>query len=361
MHIVIVSASLEAGGAERVISQLVNEWAKKNVKCELILLDQKKHFYQISDSVKIHEIGKLHSNHYVDKINKYAEVRTIIKKIKPDVVLSFPEEIAIYVIGAMIGVKIPIVVSERNNPWVMPYNKVTRILRKVLYPFADGFIFQTNKVAAFFSSNIQKKAVVLSNPLDSSRIPAPYIGEREKMIVSIGRLEKQKNYKLLIEAFSIFQKKYSDYKLIVYGEGKQRKVLEEYADIKLKNGSWEFPGKDTDVLKKIFNAACFVLSSDYEGVPNALIEALACGIPSVSTDCEPGGAAELIENGVNGFIVPIGDAKAIANKISEIIENNELSQKFSIESVKIKEKLNAVVVSDRWLCYLKKVVEDMEK
>ena len=356
MHIVIVTAAMRAGGSERVIAQLLKEWSNNGVDCTLIMLLKEPIFYDIPESVNVIKIGEVHNNHYIDKLKKYQRVREIVKSIKPDVVLSLPEEIGVYVIGALLGTKIPVVVSERNNPWVMPNKKPTRAFRRLLYPFADGFVFQTKQAASFFSEKIQNKGIVLKNPLDVSRIPAPYDGEREKIIVGAGRLEKQKNFPLLIDAFAKFYESHQDYKLIIYGDGSLKESLETYARTRLPETAFSFPGKASDLPNRVNRARAFVLSSDYEGVPNVLIEAMAMGVPSVATDCAPGGAADLITDGVNGFITPVGDVDALAEKIIEVVDNKSISDRFSSESVKIVKQLDAVIVCREWQKYLESVI-----
>ena len=352
MHILVVANNLLPGGAERVIVQLLNNWVTKDIDCSLVIVNKTQHYYTLSPEIKLYELESFSQNVIANKLYKYSEVRKIVKKVRPDIVLSLPEEIGIYVTGALLGTKIPVVVSERNNPWVMPNKKVTRILRKLLYPFTAGLIFQTKQAASFFTKKIQKKGIVLPNPLDLSRIPQPYNGVREKIIVSAGRLEVQKNFRLLIEAFSVFQNTHPEYKLIIYGEGTLRSELERYASEKIPNGNFFLPGRVTDLPERMLKASAFVLSSDFEGIPNVLIEALAMGIPSVSTDCAPGGAAELIDDGVNGFVVPVRDAELLSKRMEEIVDDIELAQRFSLEAISIKNKLDAQIVCDQWLQYL---------
>lgn len=362
MKITIVTKNLCAGGAERVIVQLLDNWVKQGVKCNLILLDKREHFYIPNKFVVMHEIGLLSRFRVIDKFKKYATVRKIVKKEKTDIVLSMPEEIGIFVIGALLGTKIPVVVSERNNPWVMPNKKVTRALRKMLYPRAAGLIFQTKQAASFFSPKLQQKGIVLPNPLDLSRIPEPYADEREKIIIGAGRLEKQKNFDLLIDAFADFYKTHSDYKLVIYGEGSLRTSLEEHAKSCLPDGAWSMPGRVTDLPERLNKASAFVLSSDYEGMPNVLIEAMAMGVPCVSVDCAPGGAAELIEDGINGYLVPVGDRKSLNEKLSYLIDNSNVAQAFSKKSIEIKELLRSDIVSEDWNKYLfNKIIEKETK
>lgn len=352
MHIAVVTRNMGAGGAERVIAQLIGGWRGKGICCTLISMHPAKVFYKIPDGVEHYEIPQFSENLAVDKIKKYAQLRRLLKQQQPDMVLSLPEEIGVYVQAAMLGTGIPVVVSERNNPWVMPDKKITRILRRLVYPFVKGLIFQTKQAASFFPASQQKKGIVLPNPLDCSRLPAVYQGEREKVVVSAGRLAAQKNFPLLIEAFAQFRQKHPDYKLVIYGEGDKRKALEALAGEKLPEGSWSMPGRVDDLPKHIGKCGIFALSSDYEGVPNVLIEALAVGTPSVSTDCAPGGAAELIENGKNGILVPVGDANALAEGLCFMAEHSAEAAQMAAEAVKIRERLDAKKVTADWLEYL---------
>ena len=352
MKILIVGNNLLPGGAERVIIQLLDNFVGNGNDCSLVLVNKLKHYYTVPEKVRLYEIDRLSKFAPINKLKKYRRVRKIVKEEAPDVVLSMPEESGIYVILALLGTKIPVVVSERNNPWVMPNKKVTRALRKLLYPKAAGLIFQTGQAASFFSEKLQKKGIVLPNPLDLSRIPERYVGEREKVIVGAGRLEKQKNFGLLIESFAEFYKTHSDYKLVIYGEGSLRSALEERAKALLPDSAWSLPGRVTDLPERLNKASAFVLSSDYEGMPNVLIEAMAMGVPCVSVDCAPGGAAELIEDGVNGYLVPIGDKEKLTERLICLIDNQNISNGLSKKSVEVKKKLDSNLVCNMWKKYL---------
>lgn len=358
MHILIITAALAAGGAERVISTLLNNWAGNGVRCSLILIHKMEHFYSVPDSVEIYEIGNMSTNPLKDKWLKYKTVRLITRTLNPDIVLTMPEEIGIYVLLSLFGLRIPIVVSERNNPRVMPNVRITRVLRRILYPHASGFIFQTEMAAEYFNHKIRKRGVVLCNPLDLSNIPEPYVGERHKEIVAVGRLTKQKNFKLLIDAFSRFQHDQPDYILTIYGEGKQRHELEQYAESRLNPNTYFFPGKCVGVFEKIKYAMMFVLSSDYEGMPNSLIEAMAMGLPVISTNCPAGGSARIIQNRVNGLLVPVNDVTSLYLAMKSIAEDNTLRTSISKEAPKIKDDFDARVVCKLWLDYLKHIINN---
>ena len=360
MVIEIVTKNLLSGGAERVIYNLVNYWSSKGIICKIILVDKREIFYKFSKNVEVIEIGKMSNNPIIDKFLRYKKVRDLTKSIGPDIVLSLPEEIGIYTIGALLFSSFPVVVSERNDPWRMPYKKSTRLLRKLLYPFADGLIFQTKEASMFFSSRLREKGAVLKNPFDSSIINEidnnNIDNNKDNIIIGAGRLEKQKNFALLIEAFELFSREYPDFKLHIYGNGSLKRDLENLAKEKNIGDKVILPGSVKNLSKRIANARVFVLSSDYEGVPNVLIEAMAIGTPCIATNCSPGGAASLISNGENGFLIACGDKIAMYNKMKLIVDNECLSNDISRKSVLIKEELAVNKVGEEWLSYLKHII-----
>lgn len=355
-RLVIVTRCLLSGGAERVVSELANYAIKVGIECSVIMLDEYEVFYKVDDSIKLYTIGKQSSNPLFDKFKRYKKVRSIVKSLEPDLVLTLPEDIGIYVIPAMIGSGIPVVVSERNNPWVMPYNKLSRIMRKIFYPCAAGYVFQTQMAASFFSEKIQSRGRVIPNPLDISKIPSPFVGQRKKTVVAAGRLDNQKNFKLLIDTFAAFYKTHPDYSLRIFGEGGLRTELENYAQTVLPDGVWSMPGRDINWLEKSVGCSMFVLSSDYEGMPNALIEAMAAGIPSISTDCPSGGSAELIENNENGILIPVKDKEAMVQAMNKIADDKEFADGLSAKGMLLRKKLETDKISSKWFEYLKECI-----
>ena len=238
----------------------------------------------------------------------------------------------------------------------MPYRKATRIMRRISYLFASGFVFQTKDAAAFFSKRIQNKGVILKNPLNTDNIPERYTGERRKVVVGVGRLYDQKNFPLLISAFSEFYKTHSEYKLVIFGEGHKRQELEDFANKMLPQGTWEMPGRSSNWQEQAKDAKMFVLSSDFEGMPNALIESMATGIPSISTDCPSGGSRELIEDGVNGILIPIKDKDAMVAAMCKLADDSEFAEKLSQNGEKLKETLNSEVICKKWCDYLERII-----
>lgn len=195
---------------------------------------------------------------------------------------------------AITGLHIPLIYSERNDPNRVNQRKVDKIYRKIVEHRADEFVFQTTGAQKCYPKKVQKRSVVILNPLDVTGFPTHDFTVEKKEIVTVGRLEPQKNQKLLINAFSELAKDFPDYTLIIYGEGSLRNELENYIISKGLQSKVVLPGVKNNIQEYIKDASLFVLSSDYEGIPNALIEAMAIGLPCVSTDCSPGGARELI-------------------------------------------------------------------
>lgn len=349
--IVIVTRNMMGGGAERVIAQLADYFVNHEKECIIVTIDENEVFYQLDPRIRLIPVGKKHGNKLLDKWKRYREVRKIVKREKPELVLSLPEEIGIYVLAALLGTGVPVYVSERNNPWVMPDVKLTRILRRLMYPFAKGIIFQTEMAKSFFPKYIQKKSVVLPNPVDGSRIPQPCEGEREKVIVGAGRLFEQKNFPLLIRAFSLFAGNHPEFILRIYGEGYMLEELQTLVRQLKLTGRVEFPGKTPKLLEQMNPCAMFVLSSDYEGMPNVLLEAMCMGMPVISTDCPSGGPRELIVDGVNGFLVPVGDVTAMYQAM-EACHQAEISQKLSENAYLLRRKLTDPSVFARWYSYL---------
>lgn len=359
-NLVIMTHDMHGGGCERVISQLANWFVERNIECTIITEVKGPVFYKLNSKVKLISLSSYEKLYPQHLISTYLKLRKVVKKIKPDVILSMPEKVNVWTALALLGTRFPVVVSERNNPNLYPPSKVKRFLRKIIYPFVDGFIFQTKQAKEYFPKYIQKKGIVLPNPLDLNRIPHVF-GRKRKEIVSIGRLEKQKNFYLLIDAFSDFQKKITGYKLKIYGEGSLREDLEEYAKQKLLNDTYEFPGKKTEVLEEISNASMFVLSSDYEGMPNALIEAMALGLPVISTNCPIYGPGALIENGDNGILVPVRDKLSLVNSMCYLVENETFANKIGGKAKLIRKELCIDKVGNNWYKYLESVSKNRNK
>lgn len=259
---------------------------------------------------------------------------------------------------ASVGSNCKTLFSQRGDPYQSSTNwkwKVIRYMNDILFCSADAFVFQTNMAANYYSKYVQEKSYVIANPIRPLVRTVDRVCNIEKNIVCVARLDiKQKRQDLLIDAFNIISFKYPEYKLKFYGDGF------EYDEIKLKekaqcNPNILFMGATNNVVTAIQNAAFFVLSSDYEGIPNALLEAMSLGVPCISTDCSPGGAAMLIKNKENGLLVPRGDAKALANAMEYVILHPDEAEQMGRNGMEVSNLYSEDVISKKWMDLIDKL------
>ena len=205
---------------------------------------------------------------------------------------------------------------------------------------------------------MQRKSVVISNPIINVKEEFFYnVAEAEKVIAFAGRFETvQKRQDIMLEVMKLVLEKHADYKLAFYGDGKDEDDIKMLASKIVIEDNVEFKGVSDNLVKDISKCEIYVLTSDYEGIPNTLLEAMTIGMPCVSTDCSPGGARMLIDNGINGTLVPCGDVTAIADAINFYIENKDIAEKHGKEAVKIKDKFSYDGIMEKWEKYILEVI-----
>ena len=337
--------TLGNGGAERVISILSSRMAEQGMDVEVLTYYERPLFYKVSPKVKITAVEKC-----TGKSNKLANLLWIRKYFKQNakVIISFLAPFNMMAIAAKLGTGIPMIVADRNDPTKVPTNKVVRKLRDFLYMFAEGVVLQTEKNKAYFNNIVQKKAAVIYNPVDMKEYAGIALQtEKEKTIVSAGRLMKQKNQKMMLNAFADVVKLYPEYKLIIYGEGPCREELEQQIQRLKVSENVLLPGNTTELYDKIKNAEIFVLSSDYEGMPNALIEAMCLGLPVISTKVS--GATDLIRHGENGLLVELDDRTGFKEAMIELLEDKEKTNKIAQNATELNGKLEVSKIMDQWI------------
>lgn len=348
MKIAFVSVGLVGGGSERqtvVLADALSKYKKNQVY--LVTGSKKENEYILSE--KVTRICALKGNKQliVDTIN----LLKIIKKYDMDVIIGMGIYANLLVsLARLLGGKAKVVVSERNDPKHDNLSYKSKLLRKFLYWRSDGFVFQTNEEKEYFSRSIQKRSIVIHNPVKGS---IPYKTNKcNKEIIAAGRLMPQKNYLLLLNAFNIVCKKYPEYTLRIFGMGQEEGKLKRFCEELQIDKNVIFEGFQLDVHKKIVDSDIYVISSDYEGMPNALMEAMAMGFPVVATDCHGGSASELIQDGVNGLLTPIGNAKEMADRIIMLIEDKQLKTHIAGQALTIRETHSEERISGMWDYYL---------
>ena len=308
--------TLTNGGAERVVSILSSTMAEQGMDVEVLTYYDVPIFYNVNTNVKITCVEK--ETGTKKRVKNFFWLRKYIKK-NAEVLISFLAPFNIFAILCNFGTGIPIIVADRNDPTKIPSNIAMRKIRDVLYCFADRVVVQTKKNQKYFSKTVQKKSEVIFNPINlGDKAGSALQAEKKNKIVSVGRLMPQKNQKLLLDAFQTVVKKYPDYNLVIYGDGPLKEELGNYAQMLDIQEHVLLPGSVSDVHDQIKNAKLFALSSDYEGMPNALIEAMCLGLPVIST--EVSGATDLIEDHKNGILVALNDKEAMEAAMLELIE-----------------------------------------
>ncbi len=353
MRCLFVAPGMLFGGAERVMSILANEWGKRNVETMILVTETDAiSKYHLSDKVTMISCLEDKKNAKIPHFVIVKRVREICKKWQPDVVISLYNNLCALTALAIIGLNIPLIYSERNDPNKTNQRPIDRLYRKIVEHMADKIVFQTTGAQRCYSKSVQEKSAVILNPLNTCGFPIHDFSNEKHEIVSVGRLEPQKNQKLLIDAFALIANDFPEYQLTIYGEGSLRKELEDYIKAKGLQERVSLPGSKNNIQEHIKDASLFVLSSDYEGIPNALIEAMAIGLPCVSTDCSPGGARELIEEGISGLITPCSDANKLSDAMRMMLSNKAYVKACGIEALKIREKTDVKKISEDWLRYI---------
>lgn len=358
-RIVFVIEQLAGGGAERVTAALTNELCRlRGHEVHMVVYTRDEAVdYPVDASMRWHVLPKLGSGRLGGILGRYRFLKRTVRAIGPDVVFSLgTPRIAVLLAVAMIGSKTPLVLSERNDPRQYPVSRGWRKLRDLSYLLADGVVFQTGEARDCFPPSVRRKAAVICNPITDS-LPERFEGVRQKRIVNFCRLNNQKNLDLLIDAFSDIAGAYPQHTLTIYGEGPERERLErKIRDLGLKDRVF-LPGYSGNIYADIREAAMFVSSSDYEGISNSMLEAIALGVPSICTDCPAGGARETIEHGVNGLLVPVGDREAMAAAMRRVLGDRGLSDSLSQAGEALRRRISVEAITRSWLEFAERIVK----
>lgn len=350
MKIMMAITGMQSGGAERVMATLCNELSKRHEVC-LLIMKTAQSDYSISDRVEV-VAGNI-ANQNLLKCVQFTK-REITRR-NPDVILSFMTKTNIILMLAAMqtGMSRRVVIAERANP----YNakSIFRILRRFLYPRAGGAVFQTVQAQKYYDGIITGNSAVLRNPLNPDFDEEAYEGIRRKAIVTMGRLSIEKNQKLLVEAFSKIALEYPEYTVEIYGDGPLKEELQRQIDSSGLSKRVLLMGRKERVRDYVKDASVFVLPSNSEGMPNALLEAMAMGIPSIATDCPIGGSAFIIQDHENGILIPMNDSNALAQSLTELIENPEIAEKLGEKGRLVTQDFAAEKVCAEWEAYLKEV------
>ncbi len=273
--------------------------------------------------------------------------REYMKKLNGATAFGFLIRSNIAMLMAAKGTKIKTVFCERNNPVRPDMPKNIMKLRDKLCKKCNEAVFQTYEQKDYYAK-IKGKKTVIPNAIKDG-LPERFQGERRPEIVNFCRLSKQKNLPLLIDAFEMILKEYPEYTLKIYGKGEEKENLIKYINDKNLQDKVYLNDFAEDIHYKIRDAKMFVSTSDFEGLSNTMIEAMAIGMPCVCTDCDGGGARMMIKDYENGLLVPKGDLNAVCSAMKEVIKNKDLAEKLSENATNIRDDLQASKIAELWM------------
>ena len=344
-------ATLGSGGAERVLSILSTPLAETFDLVKYVLWEGGKSFYPIDRRVDIVSLPEMSGKK--GRSFQIATFRRLIKQERPDLVLSFLTPYNMLVLLSTVGLKQKVVVAERTDPKrLLAGGKAGLWLRDLLYRRSDGILTQTEYAKSCYDKKFAGKTKVIYNPVTISdeQVGMALRTPKEHLFVTAGRLEPVKDQTTMIGAFAIFRQSHPDYRLVIYGEGPSRESLQKRIDDMGLQNVVILAGRTNDLWNKIARAEAFLLTSEYEGMSNALIEAMCLGLPAISTKVS--GSTDMIKDGVNGFLIDIRDKEKLADRMSLLADNKELQERMGCSTLKVYELVNKDIVSKEWIDYL---------
>lgn len=347
-----------------MISELANQFAYWGDEVEILTLDNGSSGYCLDSRIKVVGLGVAG-----DSKNKMESIKRMLKTLlllrrwekdeKPDAVICFSTHLSFQMCLALIGQKnkCKIIASERANPNCRK-REIIDFIEEIQIKYLDGFIFQTQRVSMLFPRKLKDKGIVIHNGIFSQEIPEKTIdfGKKElHKICAVGRINEQKAYDIMLSAFAIFHSSHPEHVLNIYGDGTDEESIKALAEELELGENVVFHGNRPDAVNLIKDAGMFVMTSRYEGMPNALLEAMACGIPCVCTDCDFG-PAELIEDGVSGLLVPVDDVRAVAAAMTRIADEPGLAQRLSQGALKVRQTHSREEICRQYHSYIEEVV-----
>ncbi len=322
---------MTSGGAERVASTLSNAWTARGDKVILMptFSGRGECFYQLSPKVRLvflADLVSIRKRTAWSMLVRLFALRRFINKEKPDVIISFLPNVNLAAIVASIGLGVPVIVSERNDRFASPLSGLWKFLCRITYPFASGFVVQTQALAQKYVSSGQRFRLirVIPNPLPERMSCFQMRAAcKKKRVLGVGRLVNQKQFDLLIEMFKNLPSIHSSWSLRIVGEGPLRGVLQQQINDSGLVDRIELSGLSLNITEELANSDIFVSSSKHEGFPNALLEAMAVGLPCVTFDC-PVGPREISLNGDIAVLVPLNDQRTFEFELNRLMLDADL-------------------------------------
>ena len=350
--VLLVIGSLESGGAERQISDMANYWVAKGWKVLLATWSgaEAPDFYPLDALVsRVSLAARADAANSRSRIRvnlgRIARLRRLIVLSQPDVVLSFMPQNNLLTILAGMGLNVRVVVSERVQPALdASLPRTWRSLRRIFYKHAGAVVAQTEDAARWLERNCGTTVVVIPNALRC--LPEPS-DDRQTVVVAVGRLTHQKGFDVLLRAFARIAPVFKEWRLAILGEGEERQNLLRLRNELSLDERVEFVGHTSEVVGWMARAGLVVQPSRFEGFPNVLLESMGLGAAVISADC-PSGPSDIIEEGVNGRLVPVDDVERLAEVMAELISRPDERARLGRAAYRVRERFRQDVVMRRW-------------
>lgn len=356
MKRVLVISSLSAGGAERVISVIANYWAAKGRKVVLLTFDDgsSQPFFPLDERVVHRPLALLGDSSgpisaLAQNLKRIGCLRRAIRQECPATVVSFIDSVNVITLLATRGLAIPVIVSERIDTEGRRIKRIWKFLRRWVYPWATRVVLLTERSLARFPPAVRKRCCVIPNPvLQPSAGGLPEIElPSGRLVVAMGRLDPQKGFDLLLGAFGMVARRFPDWSLVLMGEGGSRPALEELRERLGLAGRVFLPGSVRAPQAVLCRADLFVLSSRFEGFPNALGEAMAAGLPVIAADC-PTGPREIVRDGVDGILVAVDDCGALATAMERLMADETERRRLGARATEVAERFGLERIMGLW-------------
>lgn len=348
--VLFVNSSLGSGGSERVMTLLANEFASRDYEVTMFLIRENiADVYPLDEKINCIRFKYKFKSKIFIAVSRILRMHRLIKKNQYDVVISFMHDVNYMTALSCIGCKLKLIISERADPNNRQVSFFIKLLEKFSFKKAEKIVFQTNDVMKEFSEKVRKKGIVIPNPVNST-IEISDFKKRKKEIIAVGRFTEQKNFKMLIEAFEKIHKedKYKEYKLYIYGDGPLRLEFAKLIAEKGLENDILIPGFCNNIIEKMKKSYIYVSSSNFEGISNSMIEAMAMGLPVICTDCPVGGAALMIRHRKNGILIPVGDVECLYRELKELLDNEKIAIDLGRNAKKIRIEYSVEKIANIW-------------
>ncbi|HEY6093512.1 MAG TPA: glycosyltransferase family 4 protein [Gallionellaceae bacterium] len=356
-HIVMVISSLGPGGAEKITSMLAGHWYRKGFAVTVVTLTRHSHDHFKLDSgvCRVSLNFQAHSRNVWESLRNnlrhISRLRKTIRSLQPGCVVSFIDDTNLRVLLALLWTGIPVFVSERTDPRHHDIGRARQILRRILYPLATAVVVQTGGVRNWALQLLrQDKIAVIPNPVDALRDDAEVGNSADvdkQTVFAMGRMGPEKGFDMLLDAYARSNILQLGWRLVILGDGRERATLQQQAERLGIAHTVLMPGTVAEPRAWLRRGGYFVLSSRFEGFPNALLEAMAEGLPAVAFDCESG-PADIVRNDVDGLLVPAGDVAALAEAMRRLAEDATLRTRYAQRAKEVLQRFALQRISTQW-------------